>query len=894
MTSGLYSALEPYHIALGKHMRIGLLRSPQLVAEINRDILRIVAGVLLAVAARQRGVAAVGFAAAMMATGAVPGPRAPIQSRLLRPTRLLETRRDEFDSRFRRTVRSLADDIERSTGELSASVISAWFEYAYGRDVQPQGLSMSEKRRDQGLYFTPQAVADVLIRLALHERKASVKTVVDPAMGGGSFLLSYLRFAGPPPGHRRYELEASRIVRSLHGVDRDPLAVDLARCLVWLEGAGKVRVEEICDRLRVGDSLYGPPPRRRSAQTTSDNVFRWDLEFPSVFRAGSGAGFDLVVSNPPWGALRPTAREYVVHSDPGISGLQGTDARTFLQTELSASVARDVTQRASRVRRYAHDIRDSGWYSAQSADIDGRVSGGDSDYYKLFMERAHQIARKDGTLALIVPSAFYRAEGSTGLRQLYFRDGTVNRLIDVRNSGVFPIHPMFRFSLIVFSRGKPGRGIEAASFDGPAVDIARAAAPRADAVHMSRAFLSQVSGPSLAVPEVRSRDERALFTRLHDRHPRLGQRRENLSVEFVRELDMTVDADAFVERGRLPKGTTIDAGGVARRGSEKWLPLYEGRMIQQYDAAAKAYVSGQARTATWRPLDDDEKVVRPHYFVRLDDVVVRTAPLPDRAAYCEITGHANERTVLSAIVSSSAVCGNKVPTCRIEGGFDAHLIWTAIANSFVVDWLVRRRIGSTLNYFHWRLVPFPDIAPQSEVGRVLVELARAIALTRSGDGRQLSARDRALLRAEVDARVANLYGLTLSEFAFLLGDFPLLDRRQPPLRTADRHELRSTITRDLALSAYARLCGMESIRLRDLPLAIQPDAVTDELTIRVEQALAGGAVAYRPTELTGAPRPRARSMSEALAPEHGHSIGTKSLDGTREEVQVKPRTAITA
>ena len=34
-----------------------------------------------------------------------------------------------------------------------------------------------------------------------------------------------------------------------------------------------------------------------------------------------------------------------------------------------------------------------------------------------------------------------------------------------------------------------------------------------------------------------------------------------------------------------------------------YVPLYEGRMVHQFDHAAKAYVNGEGRGAKWRDLD---------------------------------------------------------------------------------------------------------------------------------------------------------------------------------------------------------------------------------------------------------------------------------------------------
>jgi hypothetical protein len=66
------------------------------------------------------------------------------------------------------------------------------------------------------------------------------------------------------------------------------------------------------------------------------------------------------------------------------------------------------------------------------------------------------------------------------------------------------------------------------------------------------------------------------------------------------------------------------------------------------------------------------------------------------------------------------------------------------------------------------------------------------------------------LRARIDALVADAYGLSVQEFAYILSTFPLLDRNQPPLpmRRSEignpnaETEPKSTVTRDLALFAF--------------------------------------------------------------------------------------------
>jgi hypothetical protein len=132
---------------------------------------------------------------------------------------------------------------------------------------------------------------------------------------------------------------------------------------------------------------------------------------------------------------------------------------------------------------------------------------------------------------------------------------------------------------------------------------------------------------------------------------------------------MTNDSDAFFEGSSLLEmdSRPTSKGSWVTYNGEEYLPLFEGRMVHQFDAAAKGYRSGQGRTARWDPLPWTEKRIAPHYFVaEAYATKVRNNYFLPRAGYCDVTGHANERTVLAALVSGHSVCGNKVSTCQFD------------------------------------------------------------------------------------------------------------------------------------------------------------------------------------------------------------------------------------
>jgi hypothetical protein len=135
----------------------------------------------------------------------------------------------------------------------------------------------------------------------------------------------------------------------------------------------------------------------------------------------------------------------------------------------------------------------------------------------------------------------------------------------------------------------------------------------------------------------------------------------------------------------------------------------------------------------------------------------------------------------------------------------------------------------------------------------------------------LDPRERARLRAEIDAIVAGLYDLSPAEFGYILTTFPLLDRDQPPLvddlfvrwnkQGKPKPEPRSYVTRDTALLAYFRHRGIAppedlAAWYRDV---VQVNMIDDEscryrmgplrnLEVRVAEYHRRGAIAYIPSK----------------------------------------------
>jgi hypothetical protein len=161
-----------------------------------------------------------------------------------------------------------------------------------------------------------------------------------------------------------------------------------------------------------------------------------------------------------------------------------------------------------------------------------------------------------------------------------------------------------------------------------------------------------------------------------------------------------------------------------------------------------------------------------------------------RLGFRDIARSTDTRTFISAILPPLRFHGNKVPTVQI---FDAkgerlisdetQLYLCAVWNSFTLDWLLRKQVTTTINYFYVYQLPVPRLTPSDPRFLPIVErAARLVCVTPDFDAlaaevglgsHKAGAADpteRARLRAELDGLVAHLYGLTEEELAHILFD----------------------------------------------------------------------------------------------------------------------------
>lgn len=250
---------------------------------------------------------------------------------------------------------------------------------------------------------------------------------------------------------------------------------------------------------------------------------------------------------------------------------------------------------------------------------------------------------------------------------------------------------------------------------------------------------------------------------------------------YMREIDMGTDRDVFGD---------YDDG----------VPLYEGPMIGQYDHRAKAYRSGRGRASIWEelPFGREDKAIVPQWRVpwqALPDKV-RQRVYQYRIGFCDVTSPTTDRSLVAALIPPRTLCGHTVPTFTFEAGEEwAYAAWLAVANSFVLDFIARKKISLHMSLGIVDSLPFPKFVRRHRALRSLVPLAAELTCVSQDmddywemlyDGawvgsrrppRLLDERERLEMRAKIDVIVArDLFGLDASQMDSILSAFDLAAR----------------------------------------------------------------------------------------------------------------------
>ncbi len=607
--------------------------------------------------------------------------------------------------------------------------------------------------------------------------------------------------------------------------------------------------------------------RDAAAAARREDFLHWEAAFPGVWSTwlddAPPGGFDAVIGNPPWDRIKLQEVEWFATRDAAIAGAPTAAARKAaiarlretpppapdLQTAppptddaaphgpasgAPQSLAADFDAAKERAERLGQMVRGSGHYPL--------LGSGDINLYALFVERALRLVKPDGLVGLLTPSGIYADKTAARFFRSVSTSGRLGGLFDFENKKIFfkDVHASFKFcALIVGGERRKFDDTRCAFFLRDTETIGDA--DRCFA--LSPDDFARVNPNTGAAPVFRTRRDAEITRGVYERHPVLvdrsdGGERKTWPVKYVRMLDMTNDSHLFRTAAQLDAdGFYPVHGNRWRRGKvDLYLPLYQGRMIWQFDHRASSvrvnprsvhnpYVSEDVEDAQHR---DPDFLPQPQYWVPAREV---ESSFPRRVGYTlgfrDITNPTNERTVVASIVPWAGY-GNTVPLLHndlssptdvtpgsgtgVIFGAEESACLTANLNAACFDFIARHKVQGT--HVNWYILEqLPVIAPEDYERRFGNTTARELVcghvlrLTYTSHDMAPFARglgytgppfvwnqdERRHLRARLDALYFHLYGLQRDDAAYVLDTFPIVRRK-------DESQSGRYLTRDLILA----------------------------------------------------------------------------------------------
>ena len=528
--------------------------------------------------------------------------------------------------------------------------------------------------------------------------------------------------------------------------------------------------------------------------------FHWPLEFPEVFHNG---GFDCILGNPPWKRVKVDEISFFSTRNKLIANAKNKSERDRLIKNLRSEnnlLFKEYLKHLSNYDKSSTFIRYSNRYPLTGL---GQVNN-----YAIFTELNKNSINSYGYCGVIVPTGI----ASDDTTKNFFKDiieyGLLIKLVGFTNwNMIFPqVGDRVSFCILIIS----GKKIVT---ENPlfAFHLHQYSDINENERYFSLSYdeISKINPNTKTCPIFRNKKDVEIAKKIYENHPVLileNPANNPWDVSFMMMFSMSADSEFFLNNQEVHT-----------------VPLYEGKMFSNYNHRFGYYSDdmkdSDQRTfrnilrPTLEELKNPNFNIKPRYYVKEEKVVQRIQGIWKNKwflVFRDIARPVDYRTGIFSIIPWSAV-GNKAPIVFSNYSIKDFLLLLGNFNSIVYDYFLRQKVGGTsLNFYILKQTPIIDHKSFSVTIKDLI-CPRVIELTYTAwdlysfaedlltdigpsmwnewfpnnqiiDGKShpfiWNEERRAIIRAELDAIYAKLYGLSKEELEYILTTFPVLKKSE--------------------------------------------------------------------------------------------------------------------
>ncbi|TQV64169.1 MAG: restriction endonuclease [Sulfurovum sp.] len=285
------------------------------------------------------------------------------------------------------------------------------------------------------------------------------------------------------------------------------------------------------------------------------HFFNYEIEFPEVFhkKESHKNGFDIIIGNPPWDKTKFSDNDFFPQFVSNYRTLKDSQKKEVRENTLAKAHVKS---------KYESDIAFSKMineYYKMSYPLN--KGAGDGNLFRFFTEKNLTLLNQKGTLNYVLPSALMFEEGSKTIREHIINDYALNIFYSFENrENLFEIDERYKFAVMQIENKKDTlTPIKTMFYKTNPISMENSD----EVIEYKKEVLKLLSPSQLAFIEVRDKKELTILTKCYSQFKPLDEH----YIDFRNELHMTNDKSIFIEECK-----------------EGLLPLYEGKMIWQYDS----------------------------------------------------------------------------------------------------------------------------------------------------------------------------------------------------------------------------------------------------------------------------------------------------------------------
>lgn len=632
------------------------------------------------------------------------------------------------------------------------------------------------------------------------------------------------------------EDDTDRQRAALHGAEESlartrPLA-DLYTAYLMNPGLTTDEYRQLFQLLAKGEDVgssfnLGLPQTMKVVEDLSKrhDYFHWPLAFPEVFGPESAGGFNATVGNPPWGVLQPDTIEFFSPYNIEIKVLKDED--------LSSAVYEIINGNPEIYRKWEHHKKHIGEEAdyCKEYSVYPTMQSGKTDLYRIFSEQVYYLTKDRGCIGIVIPSGFYTDKWATAVRMLYLEHTSITTFFAFENRWpiLFPaVDGRYKIVPMTTVKGTSTTQFKA-SFMCHNPDMLSAIEKQC--FLLDTKIIKQFSPETMSFFEFENPAQLVVAKKISSAGPMIIEKENGWHPQPMIEFKFNAHQQKLPflrDRTGFPllEGKMIWQYDLHYASWDEEKSDYEANNNTSSQVLNPKFTIREA-SAVSNFIERDNFAGGNEYDYKLY-----------RIGFRDVAASSNERAAVATIIPPNVFC---VETVKIFRPLPIlRLLFTiGVWNSFVFDFYARLKVGLHFNYHDIETFPFPRPKDDTSIlqmiawraGRLVattdyfsalwVDLSskikseelfksnnkdkifeygpaheqeirkrlrdEAASLTpewgphcgvhdRLPDRRDTG--DRAQLRAEIDAYVAHLYGLSRDDFAYILDTFPVLKSKE--------------------------------------------------------------------------------------------------------------------